>query len=102
MLKVVHVTWEDPCFAHSGWMTQTDFEQWVKASLAPSDSIGILAYECESFIVLLQSIGDNQVADGIKINRSAIRQIKEIAELSLSLDLSNLQSDGSQRGPEGQ
>lgn len=87
MLKVVHVTWEDPCFAHSGWMNQADFSEWVKARLAPSDSVGILAYECDSFIVLLQSIGENQVADGVKISRSAIREIKELGQIPLSLAL---------------
>ncbi len=86
MLKVVHVTWEDPCFAGNGWMTQADFKGWVKAGIAPSDSVGILAYESDAFIVLLQSIGDNQVADGIKISRSAIRGIKELAEIPLSLE----------------
>jgi hypothetical protein len=89
MLKVVHITWEDPCFAQSGWMTQADFEGWLKAGLAPSDSVGILAYETDSFIVLLQSIGSQQVADGIKISRSAIRSIKEIGEIPLSLDLTD-------------
>jgi hypothetical protein len=86
MLKVIHVTWEDPCFAGSGWMTRNDFEAWVKADTARSDSVGILAYECESFIVLLQSIGENQVADGIKISRAAIREIKELAEIPLTLE----------------
>lgn len=85
MLKVVHVTWKDPCFAGSGWMTQSDFEEWVKADTAESDSVGILAYECESFIVLLQSIGVKQVADGLKINRSAIRQIHELGHVPISL-----------------
>ncbi len=85
MLKVVHVTWEDPCFAGSGWMTKSDYETWLKDGLAPSDSVGILAHECDSFIVLLQSIGDDQVADGIKISRSAIRSIKELGEIPLTL-----------------
>ncbi len=85
-MKIVHVTWEDPCFANGGWMTRSDFEEWVKEPPAPSDSVGILAYECDSFVVLLQSVGENQVADGIKITRSAIRNIREIGELPLSLD----------------
>lgn len=90
MLKVVHVTWEDPCFAGSGWMAQADFEAWVKADTAQSDSVGILVYETDSFIVLLQSIGSQQVADGLKISRSAIRSIKELASIPLSLDLSSV------------
>ncbi len=85
MLKVVHVKWKDPCFAHSGWMNQSDFEQWLEDDLPPSDSVGILAHENENFIVLLQSIGENQVADSIKISRSAIEIIKELGEVPLSL-----------------
>jgi hypothetical protein len=69
-------------------MSQSDFEAWLKADIQPSDSVGILAYECESYIVLLQSIGENQVADGIKISRSAIREIREIGEMPLTLELS--------------
>lgn len=85
MLKVVHVEWEDPCFARSGWMTQSDFSDWIHAPPAPSDSVGILAYESENYIVLLQSIGKNQVADGLKITRSAIRSITELGTVGLSL-----------------
>jgi hypothetical protein len=85
MLKVVHVTWEDPCFAGSGWMAQADFEAWVKADTVQSDSVGILAYETDAFIVLLQSIGSQQVADAIKISRSAIRNVREIGEIPLTL-----------------
>jgi hypothetical protein len=90
MLKVVHVTWEDPCFAGSGWMTQDDFYAWVKADAARSDSVGILAYETDQFIVLIQSVGENQVADGIKISRGAIRSIKELGDIPLTLDTQSI------------
>lgn len=85
MLKVVHVTWRDPCFAGTGWMSQTDFEAWVNADVALSDSVGILAYESDSVVVLLQSVGEKQVADGLKISRSAILQIRELGEIPISL-----------------
>jgi hypothetical protein len=68
-------------------MSQTDFLDWLHAPPAPSDSIGILAYETDDYIVLLQSIGDSQVADGIKITRSAIRSIKELGRVPLSLEV---------------
>jgi hypothetical protein len=87
MLKVVHVTWKDPCFAGSGWMTRDDFAAWLKADTARSDSVGILAYECEAFVVLLQSVGENQVADAVKIARNAIRDIKVLGEVPLALEL---------------
>jgi hypothetical protein len=70
MPKVVHVTWRDPCFAGIGWMSQTDFEAWVKADVALSDSVGILAYESESIVVLVQSVGEKQVADEFPISLS--------------------------------
>lgn len=68
-------------------MTQSDFVDWLHAPPAPSDSVGILAYETDDYIVLLQSIGDGQVADGIKITRSAIRSIKELGSVPLSLEV---------------
>ena len=86
MLKVVHVQWEDPCFAGSGWMTQNDFESWANAQVAVSDSVGILAHENESFIVLLQSIGQKQVADALKISRTAIVKITELGEVPITLE----------------
>lgn len=88
MLKVVHVTWIDPCFAGSGWMTQSDFQDWIKTDTNESDSVGILAYESESFIVLIQSVGVKQIADGLKISRTAIKQIKELAQLPIDLEVS--------------
>ncbi len=90
MMKVVHVQWIDPCFAHSGWMTQAEFAEWLRAGVTPSDSVGILAYEGADYIVLLQSVGDNQVADGIKITRSAIRSIKELGTVPVDLDVDHL------------
>jgi hypothetical protein len=87
MLKVVHVIWEDPSFATSGWLTLSEFEDFIKSDVTPADSVGILAYECDSFIVLLQSVGKDQVADGVKIARSAIRSIKELGSVPLSLEI---------------
>jgi hypothetical protein len=66
-------------------MNKDEFASWVKADNAMSDSVGLLANESENFIVLLQSIGENQVADGVKIARSAIKTIKELGELPLDL-----------------
>lgn len=87
MMKVVHVTWEDPCFASSGWMTRSDFLAWAKSENSISDSVGIMAFESDDYIVLIQSIGVNQVADGIKINKASIKNIKELATIPLSLSI---------------
>jgi hypothetical protein len=86
-LKVVHVIWFDPCHAESGWMPKDDFIAWIKKGPSQADTVGLLVYESDEFIIVLQSIGNGVVADGVKITRSAIKSIKELAELPLTLDL---------------
>lgn len=87
-LKIVHVEWSDPAFAKSGWINLGgDFEDWIKTGVNRSDTVGILAYECKEFIVIVQSVGENLVADGIKITRSAIKKISVIGKINLRLKL---------------
>jgi len=85
-MKIVHVTWKDPAFAQSGWMTKDEFHEWVDEGLAPGDSVGLLAHESDEMIVLLQTIGKNQVADAVKISRSAIVEIRELGEAGVTLE----------------
>jgi len=87
MLKVVHVQWEDPCHAESGWIPKADFIRWIQEGATPADTVGILAYESDDFVVVIQSIGDGTVADGVKITRSAIKSIQVLAELPFTLDI---------------
>lgn len=86
MLKVVHVTWKDPAFSNSGWMDRDEFEKWAKSDLPDSDSVGMLAHEAEEYIVLVQSVGKVEVADSVKISRSAISEIREIGEVPITLE----------------
>lgn len=86
-MKVVHVQWRDPGFAQSGWMFKSEFETWVKKDMKRSDSVGLLAYETETYIVLVQSVGEDQVADALKISRVVIESIKEIAEIAIKLEI---------------
>lgn len=89
-MKVVHVIWVDPCHAESGWMPKQDFIRWIREGETPADTVGVLAYEHDDFIVIVQSVGNGVVADGVKITRSAIKEIRELAEVPLTLDLKEL------------
>ena len=66
-------------------MTKAHFTDWIADGLARSDSVGLLAHEGDEFIVLLQSVGESQVADAVKISRSAIAEIRELGEVSIEL-----------------
>jgi hypothetical protein len=80
-MKVVKVNWTDPCFAKSGWMDKADFTLFCQSKPTRSTSIGILAHEDKKSIVILQTVGENSVADAIKINRDSIVDMEEISEL---------------------
>lgn len=85
MLKIVRVDWFDPCFAKSGWMDKDDFVSFCDSPPNSSTSIGILAKEDKDKIVILQSIGDNCVADAIKINRASIIKMVTIGKINVAL-----------------
>lgn len=86
-MKVVHVQWEDPAFAQSGWMQKPEFEEWVKRGIAQSDSVGLLAYETDDYIVLVQSVGRTQIADCVKINRASVKSVREIGHVDIELKI---------------
>jgi hypothetical protein len=86
-LKIVHVVWKDPAFARSGWMIKSEFKEWIDEGLARTDSVGLLAYESDEFIVLLQSAGKSEVASAVKISRAAISEMKELGEIEVELKL---------------
>lgn len=86
-MKVVHVQWEDPGFSQHGWLQCGEFAEWAKSGIPRSDSVGLLAYESDNYIVLVQSVGETQVADGLKINRASIKSIQELGETDITLTL---------------
>lgn len=86
-MKVVHVKWIDPAFASSGWMLKSEFIDFTKRQPTPADSVGLLAFENDEFIIVLQTIGLNQVADAVKIVRSCIKEIRELADVDIELEL---------------
>lgn len=85
MLNIVKVEWTDPCFAKSGWMDKSDFANFCDDPPARSISVGILAKKTKSYIVILQTIGENCVADAVKINRESIVRIDTISEIKVTL-----------------
>jgi hypothetical protein len=87
MFKVLMIKWEDPCFASDGWMPTQDFLQWIKEPPPQTISVGVLVHENESFIVISQSFGERQIADSIKITKSAIKECTEIAQIPLSIEI---------------
>jgi len=87
MFKVVMVKWEDPCFSADGWLPTQDFYEWVKEPPPETITIGVLVHEEKSFIVISQSFGERQIADSVKITRSAIKECKEIAQILLSIEI---------------
>jgi len=88
-MKIICIEWQDPCFWTDGWHNQEEFWKWAKQDNALSYTVGFLAYETESYLVLLQSIGETQVADSVKINRSAIKQVKEFGSIGIDLEANN-------------
>lgn len=87
MFKVVMVKWEDPCFSSDGWMPTQHFFDWVKEPPPETVSVGVLVHEDDSFIVISQSFGERQIADSVKITRSAIKECREIAQIPLSVEI---------------
>jgi hypothetical protein len=86
-VKVVHVKWVDPAFGGSGWTDKDTFEAAIKRGLSRGDSVGMLAYECPEFVIVLQTVGNDQVAEWVKIARPCITEIKELCEVDITLKL---------------
>lgn len=82
-MKVVHIEWIDPAFAKSGWMLKGEFDEWIKEGINRSDTVGILFFESKEMVVVIQSVGKNQVADCIKITRKAIQKMTVLADIEI-------------------
>lgn len=86
-MKVVHVKWVDPAFGGSGWTDKSTFQTAIKRGLCRGDSVGMLAVDHADFVIILQTVGDDQVAEWVKIARPCITEIKELCEVDISLEL---------------
>lgn len=82
-MKVVHVKWKDPGFSENSWMSESRFKEWAKEDVVQCESVGLLAYETEFYIVLIQSVGDELIASALKISRAAIQSVQEIGEVPI-------------------
>jgi hypothetical protein len=66
--------------------------RFVRCPALQPDSVSLLAYETPAFLVLLQTIGNNQVSEAVKIIKSAHTNIKELGKVPFTLksdDISN-------------
>jgi hypothetical protein len=81
MLSIVRVDWIDPCFAKTGWMDKKEFHSFCRSNPSRTTSVGILAYQDKKSITILQSVGENSVADAVKINRASIVKIRKLAQV---------------------
>jgi hypothetical protein len=50
------------------------------------DTVGLLAYESETKIILLQSIGDGEIDGIFEIPRACVKSIKTLATLPIDLE----------------
>jgi hypothetical protein len=86
-MKVVHVRWKDPGISHSAWIAKDELKEWVGKGFTFADSIGMLAIDEPTHIVLLLNVGECQVAGAVMIARECIQFIKELSEVDVTLDL---------------
>jgi hypothetical protein len=88
-MKIVQVTWTDPAFSDDGWLHSEAFARWIKKGMSINETWGLLAYESNDLIVILQSWseGDGTYAGALKITRSAIQRIQVLVEVDIKLDL---------------
>lgn len=85
-MKVVHVQWVDPAYTENEWQQWSEVNDWIKEGAAQCESVGLLIHEDDSLIVLAQSVGEDQIiAGGLKITREAIKKIKELGEIDITL-----------------
>jgi hypothetical protein len=62
------------------------FRSFCHSNPSRSTTVGILAHQDKKAIVILQTIGENSVADAVKINRGSIVKIETISRLKIKLD----------------
>jgi hypothetical protein len=83
-MKVVSVIWIDPEFT-AGWRDKDDFQDDSDAQAASCQSFGLLAFENDTHIVVLQSVNEHQTQNTIKIPKSCIVSTHELAEVDITI-----------------
>ena len=75
--KVVKVKWIDSCPLH-GWNSKESFANFCEEANYECLSVGLLVFEDDNFIVLLQTIGIYQVSETMKIPKVAIKEMHKL------------------------
>jgi hypothetical protein len=86
MTKVVHIQWKDAAGLEQ-WHDHAEFKAFCDTDLSHVDSIGILGFENEEKIVLIQTASANQVSGLFEIPKGCIKQMKVIAKLPIRFEL---------------
>jgi hypothetical protein len=85
MIKVIHVQWRDSA-SLTGWKSMAKFWSSAKSDPVIVDSVGMMAYENEDKVVLLQTIGGEEVSGFFEIPRGCIKEIKVIGSLPMTIE----------------
>jgi hypothetical protein len=83
-MKVVKVKWID-CERTFGWIDRDAFMNWMSVKSNPMVSVGFLASDIDDHIVLLQTVGDDQMGEAIQIPRALILELEELADTDIEL-----------------
>lgn len=75
--KLVHILWKDS-HTMGGTDDMDEHMEWAVKSDLNMESVGFLTYECEEFVVIVQSYSSTSVNNAIKIPQSAITLMKEL------------------------
>lgn len=84
-MKIVQVTWVDS--VHScGWKSYQEFKEFAEDGDLKLFTVGLLAWETEYYIVVIQSAGGNNIDAMMKIPRCAILEIKDLGNLDIQIE----------------
>lgn len=75
-MKIAIVKWADVQISrdshYQGWLTEDEFKDWCNEGVIICKSVGFITYEADEFIVISQTIFENDTSESAKIPRSSI------------------------------
>lgn len=81
----MEVFWYDAeCTGNSGWEDPAEMEKWANETPPTMHSVGYLIVDDPNYIVLLDTIGPNEVGTANKIPRGMIRTIRYLTSTAAS------------------
>jgi hypothetical protein len=85
-MDIVHVQWIDAA-GLSEWHGKREFERFCSDESEITESVGMLGFQDDRKIVLIQTAGINQVTGLFEIPKGCIKSIKLLAQIPITLDL---------------